>query len=153
MYITGCFKPNVLTLLFWSKGYFWIFGLCVYEYKNLMQIISTLMNLSKAFYGPTFINQLNVSINYTKDNTISKFFYFRFHSAEVIVIRINVIVNTFLQQRLDSSIFFIDDYNDSFPSLMNFLFLGPNFQEVQFSNVKLCRYKCWQDNLILSINC
>lgn len=78
MYKTGYFKPNVLTLLFWSKGYFWIFGLCVYEYKNLMQIISTLMNLSKAFYGPTIINQLNVSINYTKVTPFLNFSIFAF---------------------------------------------------------------------------
>lgn len=50
----------------------------VYEYKNLMQIISTLMNMSKAFYGPTFINQLNVSINYTKDTPFLNFSIFAF---------------------------------------------------------------------------
>lgn len=102
-------------------------------------MISTLMNLSKAFYGPTIINQLNVSVNYTKVTPFLNFSIFAFTLLKLFSSRSMFFLNTFLQQRLDSSIFFIDDYNDSFPSVMNFLFLGPNFQEVQFSNVKLCR--------------
>ena len=76
---TGCFDPNVLTLLFWSKDYFWIFGLHVYEYKNLKQIIPTLMNLSKAFYGPTFINHLNFSINFFFNKLIQAIPFLKFY--------------------------------------------------------------------------
>lgn len=97
-------------------------SLCVYAYKNLMQIISTLMNLSKAFHESTFINHFNFSITYIKQLNPSEIFIFPL-SDEVIFIRSILFWINFTTKRWFINVFVVCDYNnDSFSSvIMNFL--------------------------------